>query len=265
MGMRLLGFHREDARLTYNIFKMNIRDRYLGSTLGLTWAVVNPLLLLGMYVFVFGFVIPAKIPGADTTLAYSIWLISGYVPYLAISDSLSCTASSVIAGSGLVKNIVFKSETLPLAATMAAAVPFAVGSTFLFILLIIDGNYPSVHAIALIPVILIQFLFLASVGLFLSATTVFIRDIVQILPTFLLLIIFFTPVFYTLEMMPDIIQDLTFFNPFYHIMQPYREILVYHRFPDWGGVAYLGGLSVTMFVAGLYYFRRLKGYFEMGL
>lgn len=263
--MSLLGFHRADLRLTHNIFKMNIRDRYLGSTLGLTWAIINPLLMFGTYVFVFGFVMPAKIPGADTTLAYSIWLISGYVPYLAISEGLVSTAGSVIAGSGMVKNIVFKTETLPLAATMTAALPFSVGLLFLTVLLVMDGNFPTWHIVTLLPVGVFQFIFLAGVGFFLAATTVFIRDILQILPTVLMLIIFFTPVFYTLEMMPWIIREVTFFNPFYHILQPYREVLMYHRLPDWRGVAYLGVLSLIVFLSGLWYFRRLKGYFEMAL
>lgn len=111
--MQLMGFHRSDLRLMINLAKMNIRDKYLGSALGLVWAVLNPMLMLGMYTFIFGFVFKARLPGAETTFAYSIWLISGLVPYMAVSEALSSTAGAVVGGAGMVKNVVFKSETLP--------------------------------------------------------------------------------------------------------------------------------------------------------
>mgnify|MGYP000908890106 CR=1 FL=1 len=134
--MHLLGFNKSDAILALNLAKMNIRDRYLGSALGLLWAILNPLLLLGMYTFIFGFIFKAKLPGSETTFAYAIWLISGMVPYLAVSEALTATAGSVVGGAGMVKNVIFKSETLPYAATLTSAVPFAVGMFFLVLLLI---------------------------------------------------------------------------------------------------------------------------------
>lgn len=263
--MQLFGFSSAEGRLIINLFKMNIRDRYLGSTLGIVWAVLNPLFLLSMYTFIFGFVFKAKIPGAETTFAFAIWLISGMVPYLAFSDALNATASSVISGAGMVKNVVFKSETLPYAAALTAVVPFVVGMMFLFILLIIDGNYPSWHIIAILPVIILQFTFFGGIGLFLSATTVFVRDIIQALSTFIMLLMFFTPLFYAKEMLPSIIQKITFFNPLYQITDPYREIILYHRLPDFTGLAYLAVLALLLNVFGLKYFRKLKGYFSMKL
>lgn len=263
--MEILGFKKDDIRLTYNLFKMNIRNRYLGSTLGLSWAVLQPLLLLGMYTFVFGFVFKSKLPGAETTLAYVIWMISGFVPYLAFADALTGTANSVIGGSGLVKNIVFKSETLPIASTLTSAIPFGVGMSFLLIIMIVDGNYPTWHIIALIPVIFLQFAFLVGMAFFLGSTTVFIRDITQALPTVTMLLLFFTPIFYPVDALPNVIRKLTFFNPLFQLTHPYREIILYHRMPNWSGLVYMSVLSAVIILAGLKYFRRLKGYFEMKL
>ena len=140
-----LGFERKDIRLILNMFKMNLKDKYLGSLLGTAWVVIQPLLTLGMYTFIFGFVFKARLPGADTTFAYAIWLISGLVPYLAISESLTNTTNCVITNSSLVKNVIFKTETLPFAASLIAFVPFLVGLIFLFILLLMEKNYPTWH------------------------------------------------------------------------------------------------------------------------
>lgn len=263
--MSILGYQGQDVKLIYNLFKMNLRDRYLGSVLGLFWAVLNPLILFGMYTFVFGFIFKAKLPGAETSLGYTIWLISGFVPYLAISDCLTTTPSSIVSQANLVKNIVFKTETLPISATLIGIVPFCVGISFLLTLLIVDGNYPTWHVIGLIPVVFLQFGFLAGLGLFLGATTVFIRDISQVVATLTLLIVFFTPIFYPLEILPLRFRTVTFLNPFYQMIKPYRQVLLQHQWPEWGGLLYLAALSVFLILLGLRYFRGLKGYFEMVL
>lgn len=263
--MQLFGFSPADGRLIINLFKMSIRDRYLGSALGLVWAILNPLFLLGMYTFIFGFVFKAKIPGSETTLGYAIWMISGLVPYMAFAEALNTSAGSVVSGAGMVKNVVFKSETLPYAATLTAAVPFTVGMAFLFILVCIDGNFPSWHIIFIVPLILVQFAFLCGIGLFLGATTVFIRDITQALSTLIMLLMFFTPIFYTIDMLPSVIRKITFLNPLYHMTQPFRDVILYHRLPDFAGLVYLAFLALFLNYFGLKYFRKLKGYFEMKL
>lgn len=261
--MQVFGFLPADGRLIINLLKMNIRDRYLGSTLGLVWAILNPMLMLGMYTVIFGFIFKTKIPGSETTFSYAIWMISGLVPFLAINEALMGTASSVIGGANMVKNVVFKSETLPYAAALTAFVPFAAGMIFLFIMIVIDGNYPTWHVIAIVPIILLQFALLGGIGLFLGATAVFMRDIIQILPTILTFLMFFTPIFYARETLPKYAQDITFFNPLYQMTQPYRDIILYHRLPDFTGLAYLAMLALLLNIFGLKYFRKLKGYFEM--
>ncbi|MCE5279253.1 MAG: ABC transporter permease [Planctomycetaceae bacterium] len=263
--MPVLGMTKQDLRLLGNLVRMSLSDRYMGSILGRFWAVMHPLLLLGMYAFIFGFIYKSKLPGAETTFAYAIWLISGFVPYLAIQDSLGGTTSCVLSSSSLVKNVVFKSESLPVAATVVSAVPFAVGLAFLFILLLIDGNYPTWHVVFLIPTIVLQFAFLMGIGLFLSATAVFLRDVVQVIPTATLLIVFFTPIFYTVQMLPAPVRTINFFNPFFQMVQPYRDALLSHTVPNLWGMGYLAMISLVMLYAGFKYYNRLKGYFEMAL
>ena len=68
----MFGFNKQDMRLAFNLFKMNVRDRYLGSSLGSFWAIANPLFMLALYTFVFGFVFKVRLPGAETTLGYVI-------------------------------------------------------------------------------------------------------------------------------------------------------------------------------------------------
>ncbi len=267
MGNRMQNFRfeRGDIRLIFNLFKMNVRDRYLGSSLGVAWAVLQPVLLLSVYTFVFGFVLKAKLPGAETTLSYVVWMFSGLIPYLVFSEAVNISANSVIAGSSLVKNIVFKSEALPVSATLTAVIPLAVGLLFLVVLIFVDGRQPSWHTVLIVPVVIIQFAFLVGLSFFLSATSVFFRDVIQALPTITMLFLFFTPIFYAREAMPSLAAKITFLNPLYHMVQPYRDVLLNQSVPDWRGMLYMLVLAAVLYVTGLSYFRRLKGYFEMAL
>ena len=270
--MTVFGFDRQDVRLTLSLFRNSLRDRYMGSLLGLGWAVLNPVLLLGMYTFIFGFIYTARLPGSHTDLGYAIWLVSGFVPYLAIAEALSGTAGSVFSSASLIKNVVFKNELLPIAATLGSVVPTIVGLSFVLLLMCINGNYPTWHAVLVIPVVLLQLTFMAALGLFLGATTVFVRDIMQALTTLTMLIVFFTPIFYRIDNLPPLMQKLTLANPFYHMVEAYRSVLglaldakglpLPPHLPGWGGMLYLAILSVVFFTLGLRYFRGLKPYFE---
>lgn len=260
--MEILGFNRGDLKVTYNLIKMTLRDRYLGSHLGMFWAVFNPLLLMGMYTFVFGFILKSKVPGSESSLIFVIWLLGGFAPWLAVSEGLNNSANSVVSGASLVKNIVFKTELLPIATTICGMVPMLVGLAILFTLLLITGIGISWNLLWLLVVIPIQVFFLIGLGFFFAAVTVFIRDVAQVLGSLLLLLLFFTPIFYSLDQMPRVIQKITFFNPFYQAVAPYRTILIDKQSPEITGFLYLMVISVLLWYGGLKFFRKCKPYFE---
>jgi lipopolysaccharide transport system permease protein len=263
--MKFLGFDEKDIALTYNLWKLGLKDRYLGSYLGLSWAVLQPALLLLLYTFVFSIVLQVKPLGISSPTAYVIWMFSGLIPYLIFTEAITTSSNSLIANASLIKNIVFKSETIPIAAVLSAVVPLIVGIVFIIVLLCIDGQTPSWILLLLIPIMILQFIFLIGVGYLLSATSVFFRDILQILPTLTIALLFATPIFYPTERMPAVLAQVTFFNPLYQMVQPYRDIIVSHQLPDLAGLLYFGILSGVLLILGLCYFRKLKGYFEMVL
>lgn len=244
---------------------MNLRDRYLGSSFGSVWAITNPLFMLCLYTYVFGFVFKVKLPGAETTLAYVIWLISGYGTWIATMEAIMAATNSVIGASGMVKNMAFKTELLPIAGILIGLINLVVSLTFLFILLIWSGHPITWHIVFLPIVILLQFAWLAALGIWLSAIAVFVRDIIQILPTLLTAIMFITPIFYPFESMPHIIQIVSIINPFYHIAESYRNIMIDNTLPNLWGTLFVFILSIIIFHFGLKAFRRAKGHFDSAL
>jgi lipopolysaccharide transport system permease protein len=189
-------------------------------------------------------------------------LIAGFGPWLAISEGLLSATTSVVAGSGLVKNLAFKTELLPIAAALTGLVPLFVSICFLTVLLAIDGNTMSWHAIFVIPAMLLQFAFIIALGFFFSAINVFIRDFGVILPNILIMLVFVTPIFYPESSTPPLLQSISAFNPLYIICQVYRQALIFHQIPSILSLLYVGLLSWLLGRIGSKFFCRLKGNFE---
>ena len=263
--MKWLNINRQDIQLLSNLFKMGLRDRFLGSSLGMVWAIASPVLMLSIFTFVFGFVFKSKLPGAETSLSYIIWLISGYGPWLAISEGITSSTMSVSSNSSIVKNLAFKTELLPMSGGLMGIVPLTVTLVFLTGLIVVDGQAPSWNWLFLLPAIVVQFALVIGIGFFLSALNVFIRDVQTALPNILLLILFFSPIFYALSAFPPVLQVVSQFNPFYILTEMYRQPLLYDRLPEIWSVLYLCFVTAVTFLVGLKVFRRVKPYFDSRL
>lgn len=265
LSIVLFRLSKQDILSVINLSKIQIKDRYLSSRLGMAWVFIQPLSFLLIYTVVFTFVFKSRIPGADSSLSFSVWLLSGMVPWLFISEAMSNGTNSFISFSAIIKNIVFKVELLPFVAVLTSFVQFAIGMVFLLGLMLINGNYPTWHYIFLPVVIAIQFLFFCGVSFFLGSAAVFFRDLIQIIPTFMQIMIFATPIFYSLDSFPPYIRCINFFNPFYQIVDPYRRIMIEHQVPDIAGFAYLAIVTAGLLFFGLRFCKQLRGFFSSAL
>lgn len=172
--------------------------------------------------------------------------------------------TSVVNASGMVKNLAFKTELLPIAGALVGLISLAVSLCFLFVLLVWSGSAITWHLLLLPVVMALQFAFAVALGMWLSAITVFVRDVVQILPTVLTAFMFMTPIFYPFDTMPEFVQSVSFANPLYQIAEGYRAIIANHL-PDMIGLAYVAGVSLVIFYFGLLAFRRAKGSFDSAI
>lgn len=259
--MSLLGFDKNDLRFILSLWRMSLADRYLGSALGGTWAILNPLLMFALFTFVFGFVFKARLPGADSTLAYSIWLICGFGPWLANTEALTAAANSIISNSGLVKNMSFKTEVLPIASTMLGLIPLTVSIIFILGLQLVAGYGWNWSLVWLPFVVLVQFIFLAALGVMVAVITTFVRDFGIVLPNLLMILLFATPIFYPIEAVPSIVQGLIGFNPIYIIASAYRAVLLGEQVVPLFPLFSLALFSFGLLTFSLAVFRRVKGFF----
>jgi len=259
--MEILGLNRHDLRFTLNVWQMNLADRYLGSALGGAWAILNPLLMFALFTFVFGFVFKARLPGAESTLGYSIWLICGYGTWMANTEALTSASNSIIGNAGLVKNMSFKTEVLPIAATLLGLIPLAVSIVFILILQAFNGDNLGFALLWLPVIIVVQFILLIAMGIFLAALTTFVRDFGVVLPNLLMIILFSTPIFYPLEAVPSALAKFMMLNPAYIIALAYRSVLLDHQMPPILPLSILSVVSLALLIVTLGIFRRVKGFF----
>lgn len=249
---------KNDIQLLLNLFRMNLRDRYLGSRFGTFWAILTPLLLMLVYTFIFGFVFKAKAPGSDTSLDYVVWLISGLGIWFAMNEAILNATHSLNASAGLIKNLSFRTELLPIAAASTGVAPVLVSVVLSLILMIITGAALSWHILLVLFIIPLALALGAAIGFFTSVINVFSRDFGHGLPTVLLMIMFFTPIFYPIDSLPSIVRKVTFFNPFYQIVDAFRKVLIENSLPSFRGLCYVVFINLFLSIAGIMFFRRMK-------
>lgn len=242
-----------------------MKDRYLGSRLGLAWAIVGPLLMLSIFTFVFAFVFKSKLPGAETSISYVIWLIAGYGPWLFISEGLSSSTSAFVKHSALIRNISFRRELLVLAEALTGIVPLLVAVVFLAVLLAVDGRTPNIAWIIIPPILLAQYILVCGFGLILGSLNVFARDVMFALPNILTVVLFASPIFYPLSAFPPSVQNVMAYNPIYVILESYRAPILNGAFPSAWTIAYSFASAIGIFICGMIVFLRLRPYFDSRL
>lgn len=259
-GLGSAGAASQGGLLT--LYRMYLRDRFMGSFLGPLWIVVNPIMMMSIFTFVFGFVFKARLPGADTSISYIIWLLSGYGPWLAIAETLVSATGAVVASRGLLKNMVLRAERLPIAAGLLGAFPLLIAILFVLVLRVVSGEGVPLAVLVLPLVIVIQFVLVIGVGMLLSAVNVFFRDLVLALPNLLMVVLFATPIFYAVDALPAAVRPLAFANPFFLLSDLYRTILVEGEVPEPGLLLGLALIAVMVFWLARRQFARLERYFD---
>lgn len=249
--------------LAYVLVARELKARYRGSVLGFFWSLLNPLLMLAVYAFVFAVIFPGRSP---STSPYALFLFSGLLPWNWLSSALTDAASSLTTHGALLRKILFPAEVLPLVAVVAQGLHFIFALPVLLLGLILGSlgvfgrpiplGWPLVQ---IVPLLFLEGVFIAGIGLLLAALTVHFRDVRDLLTTALSLWFFATPILYTLsDIRQERVRGLLMLNPAAPLFDAWRDALFYCRWvvPErWGLLALLSG---TSFLLGYALFDRLR-------
>lgn len=247
--------------LIRTLVRRDILSRYAGSAGGALWTVLNPLLLMLTYFFVFGIVLKSHVPGDPSLTGFAFYFLAGMMPWLAFSDALARAPGILIEHRNFIRKLVFPVETLPVNIVVTGLVTEFFGVAILILgLLLAHGRVPP--TLLWLPLLLIpQILLTAGFCWFLAAMGVFVRDLAQINGYLLTIWFFVTPICYPetqLASLSPSIARLMAFNPIYVLVRNYRRILLESSPPDWRSVAWTTLASVVVFLAGHAWFRKLR-------
>ena len=252
---------RQNRRLMYSLVRRDILGRYRGSFGGWFWTILNPLLLMLTYFFVFGLVLKARFGTDPSPASFALFFLAGMLPWLAVSEALGRAPVNMLEHRVFIKKLLFPVEILPVNLTLAGLVSEAFGlGIFLLGLLAIRHTLPV--ALLWLPLVIVpQIFFTTGLCWLLAATGVFLRDLAQINGFLLTIWFFLTPICYPETAMPLEARWLLTRNPVYVLVEGYRNILLFNRHPDWGPLWKLWLVALLVFLAGHAFFHKLRKQF----
>jgi ABC-type polysaccharide/polyol phosphate export permease len=237
-----------------------LKARYRGSLLGFLWSLVNPLLLVVVYTFVFSVVFLPRAAGVDP---YALFLISGLFPWIWVSTSLLEGTMSLAHNAGLIRKAVFPAELLPAVAVLANLAHFALALPIVGAALVVARvlGYPvgGWTALLLPLVVLLELPLAVGLALGLAALNVHFKDVRDILGHLLTLLFFLTPVLYPLAAVAlRPLRLLVRANPFTPFTLAYQELLFHGSLPEATLWLQMAAVSLVGWVVGSWLFDRLR-------
>jgi len=241
------------------LIKRDVLLRYRGAYFGLLWIFLNPLIMLGIFVFVFGHIFQARWPAQSGGIPFALNLYCGLIAFNVFGETVGRSPAAVRGYPSYVKKIIFPVEILPVVPLGAALVHAGFNFVILAAALAWVGQLNPSHL--LLP-LLVTPLLLFSLGLawFLSAWGVFIKDMSQIVPVFVQMLLFLSPVFYPAEAVPPALRPLFSHNPLGAVIESLRAALRGQEI-DWSAWTMALALSVAAFLLGGLFFNHSRDEF----
>lgn len=240
--------------------KREIQGRYKGSYFGFVWAIINPLLLLSVYTFIFSIVFKSRwtVGGSESRLDFALFMFVGVLLHGALAETLSGSTGVVLHNPNYVKKIVFPLEILPLVNVITALFHSLIGLVVLMTVLFCSTFSISWTCI-FIPVVMIPLaLYCLGISFVLASVGVFFRDISQWMGLIITALLFLSPVFYPVSALPEQYQVWMNLNPLTLIIEQMREIVIVGNMPDWLSLLKSTFFGITLCFFGYFLFQKTK-------
>lgn len=239
----------------------DIKSKYVGSVMGIFWAVINPLLLVLLYTYVFSVVLKVRWGVNDSTAGYVFYLLCGMLPWIAIHESLTRSTTCIVDNAHLLKNFSFPGKIVPFYLSVSAFLNQIIGILILIPCMSFFGIKQGYPLILLPLLVFLQFIFMLGLAWIAATLHVFFRDTAQILNILLVIWMFLTPIFYLESAVPERFYMVLSVNPLSHLVRAYRAVLLEGNMPGVVDVASFGVCAVTLCVIGFWVFERKQPLF----
>jgi homopolymeric O-antigen transport system permease protein len=253
-------FHRPEMKwrgdylyLIENLVLKDFRVRYRNMSLGVLWSLLNPLVMMGVLTFVFTSIFPNR-----TIAHFPLFVLCGMVPYNFFTIAWLTGTTSIVDNNHLIKRVPVPREIVPITTVAACCIHLVVQIGLLLVIAMFSGKGFNVNWLWLPVVWLLEIIFVCGLALVSASINVFIRDTRYMVESMNLVLFWLVPVFYSSDIIPAKYLPIVDLNPISALVISLRKILINAEPPAAATLAKLMAVSCTVFIVGLFVFRRMK-------
>jgi ABC-type polysaccharide/polyol phosphate export permease len=240
-----------------NLVLKDFRIRYRNMSLGVFWSLVNPLVMMGIFTFVFTRIF------ANADPYFPVFVMCGLVPYNFFNFGWTHGTVSVVESAGLIKRVQVAREVVPVATVLSSCLHLLIQMGLLILLTLAFGKGVNREWIWLPVLLLLEVIFVSGLALLFSAVNVFIRDTRYVVESAVLVMFYLTPVLYSHTAIPQEYRSLYDLNPVANLIFNLRRIFLEGAGPPMISLVKLSCGSLAVFALGYGVFARLeKGFYE---
>lgn len=240
--------------LLWNLAVGDLKARHRQTTLGMIWALVQPVSM--MLVFVVVFSVFVRVPMDN--VSYALFAYTGLLSWLFFANSLSAGLPSVVSNMNLVTKASFPREVIPLSKLVTTGFDFVIGLAVLALLLIVYQAPVTTALLAVPGIMAVHVMFTMGLVLWSSALYVLKRDLGSVLPLILQIWMFLSPVVYPVSLVPERYHALYMLNPMAAILEAYRNAILFGTLPSPVSMASALIVSAVSLVVGYVYFKAVE-------
>ncbi|MNW42957.1 Teichoic acid translocation permease protein TagG [compost metagenome] len=259
MSKSSVSSYRKYGFLLSQLIERDFKTKYRRSVLGILWSLLNPLLTMTIQYMVFSTLFRFDIPN------YAVYLLSGIVMFNYMSEATSQSMTCIIQNASLINKVYMPKYIYPISRVLSCGVNFLLSLLALYIVILATGMHVTYHHIAIIYGLACLFIFICGLSLLLASIMVFFRDTQFLYGIGLTIWTYITPIFYPESILPSFMVTVMEFNPMYHFIRFIRVIILNGGFPDLMAWVYCAVFSIISLVMGIFIFNRTQNKFILYL
>ena len=235
---------------TYSLAKYEMLSDIKDSKLGIIWNILNPLIQIFTFWFVFGLGIRNGNP--VNGINYFEWMIVGLCVWFFINPSLVKGVKSIHAKSNIITKMKFPISILPVTIVVKELFNHIIMLIIIFIVLISKGIGISIYNLQIVYYIFCSIFFTISVNMVLSVLNMFTRDVSKLVSASMRMLMYITPILWTMDNLPNNIQKIMRLNPIYYIVEGYRNSILFkiNIFNNLSEMIIFWGINIIIFIIG---------------
>jgi len=232
------------------LIQRELKVRYKRSAIGFLWTMLQPLLTMLVLQTIFSSIFRFSVQN------YPVYVLAGLLFWNFFSQSITASMNSLRGNAALLKKLPLPQAVFPVATVAAGVVNLVLALVPLLVLLVLTGH-PLRPSLLFLPVsIALAAIFTLGAGLLLSPLAVFFYDVVELVSVLIVLVMYLTPIFYPMAIVPEEYRWIVRYNPVRSILEVFRDPIYYSKIPPAQHLAVAAAVALIAFVLGYWSFRR---------